>query len=187
MGYGITAEQAMTKKPVSISPEKNLSDAGVLMLKEEVGSLVVLEKGKLSGIVTEKDLVRELAKNRRDPAKTKISEVMTRKVETISQDTDLYEVAKMMSKKDIRRMPVVDRNGKFLGLITEKDLLKIQPSIIDILMEKVELREPKAGTLAKDESKISGVCDSCGNYSDSLVRSKGEQICENCADELAEE
>lgn len=188
MSYGISASEAMTKKPVAISPDKNLADAGILMLKEEVGSLVVVEKGKLSGIITEKDVVRELAKNRKDPTKTKISDVMTRSVETISADTDLYDVAKLMNKKDIRRLPVVDRGGKLLGMITEKDLLKIQPSVIDILIEKVKIREPKTmPSQKKGLAKPSGVCENCGNYSDSLVESKGTQICEDCYDEVAEE
>ncbi len=186
MAYEIAVAEAMTKKPVVISPDKTLADAGSLMLKEEVGSLVVVEKGKLAGIITEKDLVRELAKNKKNPDKTKISEAMTLKVETISPDADLQDVAKLMNKKDIRRLPVVDKSGKFLGLITEKDLLKIQPSVIDILLEKVKIREPKPKPSLEEASKPSGICENCGNYSDSLISHKGVHICENCVDELSE-
>lgn len=186
MGYGITAEQAMTRKPISISPGRSLAEAGNMMLREDVRSLVVMESGKLVGIITEKDLVREVAKNRKDLSGTKVEDVMSRTLITILPDTDLYDVAKFMNEKGIRRMLVVDKDKNFLGLITEKDLLKIQPSIIEILLEKVKLREPKT-ELSAGPRKTSGDCESCGNYSDSLVQSKGVQICENCADEIVEE
>lgn len=186
MKYGITAFQAMTKKPIVVSPDETLAGAGEMMLKKEVGSLVVVENGKLAGMITEKDLIKALVQSRKDPTKVKVKEVMARKMVTIPPETDLYDIAKIMNEQDIRRLPVVDKNEELLGIVTEKDLLKIQPSVIDVLIEKIKIREPKFKPLSEEIPGVSGICEICSNYSDSLVESKGAYICDECAEEAAE-
>lgn len=141
MKYNITAEKVMSKSPVTIDAGKTLHDAGKAMMKRGVGSLIVVESGKLAGILTEKDLVRVLASECKDPKETEIREAMTKKVICVSPKADLYDIARMMTEKKVRRLPVVESN-KLVGIVTEKDLLRIQPSIIDVLVEKVRVGGP---------------------------------------------
>ncbi|MBI5355632.1 MAG: CBS domain-containing protein [Candidatus Aenigmarchaeota archaeon] len=141
MKYNISADKVMSKKPVTIDAAKTLHDAGKAMMEKGVGSLIAVDNGKLAGILTEKDLVRVLANECKDPKATKVREAMTKKVISVSPNTDLYDIARMMTEKKVRRLPVVDSN-KLVGIVTEKDLLRIQPSIIDVLVEKVRVKGP---------------------------------------------
>lgn len=141
MEYGLKAYDIMTKKPVTISPDSTILEAVRRMLKRNVGSLLVVVEDKLRGIITEKDILTKVIAKNKDPKDTTVSEVMTRKLITISPEEDLYNIAKIMNEKGIRRLPVV-KGRTLIGLITEKDLLAVQPSLIDVLIEKIRVYKP---------------------------------------------
>lgn len=134
MSYGVDAERAMNSKPITITNDKTLADASQLMLKNRVGSLLVIQNGSLIGIITDSDIVRELGAEGK-PRNSSVENSMTRNPITVYPNTDLYEVARTMVKNDIRRLPVVDSSHRLLGLITEKDLIRVQPSVMDVLMD----------------------------------------------------
>ena len=75
----------------------------------------------------------------------------------------------------IERLPVTQKN-KLMGIITERGITRIEPALIEIVREKAAL-EPK---LAKDDSMLSGICESCENYSDNLRKKDDEYLCEEC-------
>jgi CBS domain-containing protein len=102
---------------------------------------MVTEKGRLVGMITEGDILRKAFIKNKSPTKTKVWQIMTRKVVTIHPDDDLYHVTQLMNKKGIRRLPVIE-DGQIVGYITEKDLLKVEPSILDVLIEKLKIRDP---------------------------------------------
>jgi CBS domain-containing protein len=182
MRYGITAREAMTKHPVTIRPGVSVVNAVQRMLKENVGSLLVIEDKKLVGIVTEKDILIKVIAQQMDPKKTKVREVMTKDVITIAPDTDLYEIAKLMNEEDIRRLPVIE-GGKLVGLITEKDLLKIEPSLLDVLIERMKIREPEIKPII-EEASLQGACEICGNYCEDLEEMGGMLICSLCKESM---
>lgn len=134
MSYGISAEKAMNARPITITKDKTLSDAAKHMLKNRVGSLLVVESGNLIGIITDTDIVRELAVGGKTRS-AKVEDSMTHNLITVSPETDLYDVARTMVSNDVRRLPVVDSARRLLGLITEKDLIRVQPSVMDVLMD----------------------------------------------------
>ena len=179
MSYGITVEETMSRTPAVINSGSTVSDAGKKMLDEDVGSLIVVDDAKIVGIITEKDIVRETTKNARDPAKTKVSEVMTRPVVTVSPETDLYDASITMTKRKIRRLPV-EKDGRLVGMVTQRDVMRAHPAVMDIFLENMKIREPRMGPIPLEEPTISGVCESCGNYSDTLVDSKGMMVCREC-------
>lgn len=140
MKTGIQVAEAMTEVPVTVSPETSLAECAKVMANKHVGSLVIKEKDDFLGIVTEQDFVRKaMAKNL--PADlTKVKQIMRTTVITISPEKDIFEALELMGDQNIRHLPVVD-GEKFIGFITGKDILKIQPELFEILADKIELRE----------------------------------------------
>jgi len=106
---------------VSIAPDATVLDAARVMNDNHIGSLVVLSKGKLVGIFTERDLMRRVVAETRDPAKTKVSDVMTKQVAVAAGHTTCDELRTVMREKRIRHVPVVD-GDTVTGLVSIGDL-----------------------------------------------------------------
>ena len=110
------------QKILALSPETSVRAAARAMADRNVGSVMVVEDGKLVGIFTERDaLVRVLAAGL-DPATTKLSAVMVRKVLTIGPDRPLVNALHRMRDNGFRHMPVVD-NGVPIGIVSLRDAL----------------------------------------------------------------
>jgi signal-transduction protein with cAMP-binding, CBS, and nucleotidyltransferase domain len=140
--YGIRVREIMTRNPISVSMEDSIGAAAKLMKEHGIGSLIVLDsEKKLVGIITEGDIMKKaFLKNK--PTKTKIKYIMTKDVITIHPDDDLYHVSHLMNQKNIRKLPVVEGRN-VVGYLTEKDLLKIEPGIMDVLIEKLKVKHPE--------------------------------------------
>ncbi|MCD6547537.1 MAG: CBS domain-containing protein [Nanoarchaeota archaeon] len=141
MRYRIRVKDIMNKKPIVVSPEASIGKAARLMARHKIGSVIVVDKGVIVGILTEGDILRRAFIKNKSPTKTRVKDIMTKNPITLSVDDDLSKVANIMNKKGVRRFPVVSE-GKLVGYLSEKDLLKIEPSIIDVLLEKLKIREP---------------------------------------------
>ena len=133
MKTGISVGDAMSQNPVAIDPNNSVIEASKLMLKKRVGSLLIIENNELKGLITEKDIVRLIA-NDLSPKKTKVSDVMTKRVHTIKPSEDLFRAIQHMKKNKVRRLPVVYRK-KLIGLLTETDVLKLQPVLYEMLYD----------------------------------------------------
>ncbi|MEK6666918.1 MAG: CBS domain-containing protein [candidate division NC10 bacterium] len=111
--------------PVTIRPEQTVRDALVLLAKHNIGALVVVNAaGMPVGIVSERDIVREAARNEQVFGRA-MSEIMTRDVITGVPEDDLASVANLMTEKRIRHLPVVT-GGKLIGIISMGDVVKAQ-------------------------------------------------------------
>jgi len=137
---GYTVGDAMTMNPITISGNKTLRDAAKIMAKEHVGSLLVKENDKIVGILTEQDIVRKGVAGTGNTALKKVKEVMETNLTTTTPDEDIFEALRIMRDYNIRHLPVM-HNGKFVGLVTLKDILKIEPDLYEIMVEKIQLRE----------------------------------------------
>jgi signal-transduction protein with cAMP-binding, CBS, and nucleotidyltransferase domain len=180
MKTGYKVGDCMTIQPVTVQKTTSLKDCASLMADKHVGSLLVEEKGKIVGIVTEQDMVRKGIAKLLDPATTPIEKVMETELVTISPDKDIFEALTMMRDYNIRHVPVIDK-GKFVGFLTIKDILKIQPQLFELIVEKFELREETRKPVFGGEE---GVCEICGNYSSDLEDVEGQQVCSQCKDTL---
>jgi len=177
MAVGFPVREAMTMNPIVCSKDITVSSALNLMDKKRVGSLLVVEDKKLLGIFTEKDILKKIVMQKRNPDSTKVSEVMSTKLITIPPDEDIFDAAKIMLEKDIRRLPVVDKNN-LLGLVTEKDLLRMNPDVIDIIIEKKRVRDASHKRLTI--SRIQGICESCGEFTTRLLECSDGFLCPEC-------
>ncbi|MFH1442985.1 MAG: CBS domain-containing protein, partial [Candidatus Micrarchaeota archaeon] len=102
-----------------------------------IGSVLIHDKEKrIYGILTDRDLVEE-ALATGAPAKTKITKYISKPLIGIEPDSDISEAAKLMGNEDLRRL-VVFKGDKVVGILSEKDIVKISPSLYDLIAEKVE-------------------------------------------------
>jgi len=140
----------MSKNVITISPEENISKAIELMAKNNISGLVVVENEKVVGIISESDILEILKspfpeiKNltnvtlsifmllkkgiesfnyAKKIAKLKVKDLMTKRVFYVGPNDTIEEAARIMSEKDIRRLPVIDE-GKLVGIISRTDILR---------------------------------------------------------------
>lgn len=139
MKIGIKVGDIMTRTFASISPSMTVSECSKEMILKKVGSLIVADEQVLKGIVTEGDIIKAIAKYK-DLNKVKAVDVMTKKVISVAPGEDIYDALLKMKKYQIRWLPVVVK-GKIIGLLTEKDILVIEPSLFDIVAQHIPIRE----------------------------------------------
>lgn len=180
MKIGIQVGDVMTRDFVSAKPEIPVLSAVKLMVKKRVGSLVLEENGFLKGILTEKDIMWALSKQK-DLSDIKAGEICSRKITTIKPSADIYDAIMLMRKKKFRRLPVtVDK--KVIGYLTLKDVLRIQPELFEIAREGYHIRWPAKQKTEKAPTAVrEGVCEECENF-DILYESDGKMLCEDCRD-----
>lgn len=133
-------KNAMTKKVLVTKPDVSVREAAKTMTKYRVGSLVVVEKNKLIGIVTELDMMQKVVAGDLDPNITQVKDIMTKKVKTISADKTLEEAAEIMVNSEIKKLPVVE-NKKLVGILTATDLISVQPKLIEALAKLMLFEE----------------------------------------------
>ena len=176
MKTGIKVFDAMTNKPVAVQHDLSISECAVVMKKYGVGSLLIKESEEVIGILTEKDLVIKVLALRLDPGQTLASDIMERNLFTISPEQDIYDAIMEMKINEVRRLPVA-KKGKIVGLVTLKDVLRIEPQLFDLMIEHMDLRELDSKPVIKQEPFKEGVCESCSNWSYKLNESS---ICSEC-------
>ena len=173
MQTGIKVRDAMTKKPIFVTPNFTVLQSVKKMLKEKVGSLVVKYDHKLIGIITEKDIVKKAVAKELDPSKILVSEIMTKELVTIAPEKDLYEATIKMNKGKVRRMPVMD-NNKFLGLLTMNDILRFQPDLFELLLDKIGYER------SEERSCYNlGYCEKCNSYGP-IYKENKKSLCGAC-------
>ena len=120
-----TCNEVMTKNPVCCLPNDMVAKVAKLMKRENVGSIPVIENEKtrkLVGIVTDRDLTLKIVAKELDAKSTKVDDVMTRKLVTCRAEDDLQKALDAMSEHQLRRIPVVDKDNKILGIIAQADV-----------------------------------------------------------------
>ena len=120
----INIKKVMTKKVISCSPEKTIVEAATVMNKNSIGVLVVLDKKKLVGVISERDIINKVVSKRLDITKTLVKDVMTKKVITGTPEMTDLDVARIFSTKKIKKLPIL-KDGKVVGIITQTDMLKL--------------------------------------------------------------
>jgi CBS domain-containing protein len=178
----ILVREIMSSKPRTGRPDMTVKEAAALMLREGVGSLVILEEGEPVGIMTERDLLYKVVAVGKIPSRTKVEKVMSSPVITVTPGSSVSIAAKRMSDLHMRRLPVVE-NGVLIGMLTEKDILKLSPSLIELTREWSKLG--KCGGKVADEPTgyIAGYCENCESYSISLWKENGILLCPECWEE----
>lgn len=113
-------QEIMSSSVHSIGPTETLADAARSMAQHDIGALPVIEAGKLTGIITDRDIaVRAVAGAL--SSDTPVRQIMTSSVVTCSPDSDIEDALKLMSKEQIRRLPVCKAGGELVGMVSLAD------------------------------------------------------------------
>jgi CBS domain-containing protein len=116
-----TVQEAMTSNPTAITPDTTAQEAARLMKTEDVGALPIVEDGRLTAVVTDRDLATRLLAEGRG-AETAVREVASQDLVTIDPQQNLDEAARLMAEHQVRRLPVVEEDGRLVGMLAQADV-----------------------------------------------------------------
>lgn len=123
-----TVAQLIATKPdanvYGIAPTATVLESIRLMAEKGIGALVVMEGEHLAGIVSERDYARKMVLHGRSSVATPVSEIMTRDVITVAPRQNIQECMELMTDRHLRHLPVLDDDGKVVGLLSIGDLVK---------------------------------------------------------------
>ena len=130
-------EDVMVKDLIGIEVKVSVKKTVELMNKHEIGCLLVMKRGKLAGIVTERDMVKRVLLESKDPEKIKVNEVMSKPVIVGKPQMSIEDAVKLMFKRNIKKLPVVDEEH-LVGLVTLTDLVLSLVTLTDLVSAKKE-------------------------------------------------
>ncbi len=116
-----TVRDVMTADPVALESTASVIDAARQMKDRDIGDVIVVEGGRICGVVTDRDLVVRALAEGRDPTATKLGEVCSRELAMVSPEDDLKSAGDLMRDKAVRRMPVVE-GDRPVGIVSMGDL-----------------------------------------------------------------
>lgn len=128
----LKVRDVMVREVISVDENSTVREAVDVMNEFQIGSLIVLEKGKAIGMVTERDFLKRVIAGEKDPKNTKVKEIMTSPLVVIEPNVDLEEAVKIMFEKKIKKLAVVDAK-KLVGIVTLTDIARFQPQMIKML------------------------------------------------------
>jgi len=173
----------MTRNYASVTQDNSIIGCAKIMTAKKVGSLIVEDDKKLLGIIAEKDIIWALVK-RQDLNKIKVKDIMTRNVVSISPSDDIYDAIARMNRKRVKVLPVMV-NKKVIGVLTMKDVLKVEPSLFELASNSLDIREEKDKFRRKKQASAGygfvkeGICDECKEY-EMLYNLDNRLICDSC-------
>jgi len=131
--------QMCDEKPATVKAESSVADAIQLMLTMRVGAVAVVDdESRVAGIFTERDVLRKVALSGRDPKAIKVSELMTTPVELGTLETTAGEALSAMVGSHYRHLPIVDKDGRLLGMLSIRNLLEAR---VDDLSQELDSME----------------------------------------------
>ena len=125
----IRVGELISGRLIYIDSQDNVIKAAILMRENNISSLLVKHKGDFVSIVTEKDIINKVVAEELYPGDVKVSEIMSKDLFTVSKNESIEEAAKLMRKKGVRRLVVLE-NERIVGIITETDIAKHLKAIV---------------------------------------------------------
>jgi CBS domain-containing protein len=114
----------MTSEVKACEPNTTVAEAAKLMAKEDIGPVPVVEEGRLTGIVTDRDIVVRVVAEGRDPNSTTVGEIASSDLVTVSPDDDLDAALQQLARKQVRRIPVVE-GDRLVGIVAQADIARL--------------------------------------------------------------
>lgn len=175
----VVVRDIMNSPVISTAPGDSVSAVAKKMKSEKIGSIVIMEKDKPVGLVTDFDIVvNGVAKG--DISKLRAKDVM-KDLHSIESEESITEAARLLRKHNIKRLGVVYKN-RLVGIISASDVIAVTPDLVDVVSEKAAIIRGELG-ITRPSRNVSGYCDECGEWSDSLHYEEEQFICEVCRGE----
>ena len=117
-----TIRKVMTDNVCSIDADQTVAHAAKMLRDEDVGLAPIVEGDKLIGMLTDRDIAIRVVAEGKDPGTTKVRDVASTRLVTIDPDQDLDEALRLMGTNQVRRLPVVEEDGKLVGVVAQADI-----------------------------------------------------------------
>jgi CBS domain-containing protein len=130
-------QDIMTSHVETITSKESIKDAAVRMRNLHIGSLLVVDDGKLVGILTDRDICCKVVATNRDAVMTQVFEVMVKDITTCYEDQDIADAAQIMADRHVRRLPVMHHDNSLAGLLSIDDLARTSHDLAGSVLEAV--------------------------------------------------
>ena len=118
-----TIREFMTENPRTVSPDETIQDAAKIMRDEDTGVVPITEGENLTGVITDRDIaIRAVAEGR--DGQTTVREVASQDLVTIDPQQELDEALRLMAQHQVRRLPVVEEDGRLVGIVSQADVAR---------------------------------------------------------------
>jgi CBS domain-containing protein len=120
---GKKVQDLMTKNPRTVTADATIAEAAKLMRDEDAGVVPIVEGDQLVGVITDRDIaIRAVAEGK--DGQTKVRDIASQDLVTIDPQQDLDEALRLMAQHQVRRLPVVEEDGKLVGIVAQADVAK---------------------------------------------------------------
>lgn len=130
----------MNRNVVTADEDMNIIDAAKKMYAHKIGSLIIIRKGKIIGLVTQTDVVKAISEER-DLEATSLADIMSKNTITIDPDKTIEDAVNLMVEYKIKKLPVVD-DDKLVGIVTTSDIIVVEPKLIEDIANLISMRLP---------------------------------------------
>jgi CBS domain-containing protein len=171
----------MTRELVSISKGDSLFECAKKMVSKKVSSVLILDKGKLLGLISQKDIIWAITKKKNlDLSKIKALDISPKKIGYITPDLNIRKAIEKMNLLKTERLPVI-KDNKVVGMLSAKDILNVHPEVYPELEEfyKIKEQSEKMKRAKIAEKRKFGICEQCG-VETYLYYSDGVFLCDKC-------
>ena len=114
--------EVMTSDPTTVEASSPVAEVARVMKQEDVGSVPIVEGGRLVGTITDRDITVRVVAEGRDPQSTTVADVASRDLVTIDPQQNLDEALRLMAQHQVRRLPVVEEDGRLVGIVAQADV-----------------------------------------------------------------
>jgi len=117
--------ELMTESPRTVPPDASAVDAAKVMQNEDAGVVPIVEDdGRLIGVVTDRDIALRVVAEGREPESTKVAEIASQNLATVDPQQDIDEALRLMAEHQVRRLPVVEEDGRLVGILAQADVAR---------------------------------------------------------------
>lgn len=127
----------MTKEIACVDTSSSAADAAKKMRDQNVGTVLIVEKDQLKGLVTDRAITTRAVAAEKDPRNVPVTDIMTRDIVGCSENDDLFDALKMMGEKKIRRLPVVNDRSQLVGVVSMADIAQQMREGIDSMFSEI--------------------------------------------------
>ena len=135
---GTKVHEVMTDRPRAVTSETTVSEAAQLMKSDDIGSLPILDGEQLAGMITDRDIVIRAIAEGKDPRGMPVREVASRELVTVHADEELSTALQLMASQQVRRLPVVDDDGRLVGILAQADVaMEAKEKDVGVMVEEI--------------------------------------------------
>lgn len=176
----VVVRDIMNSPAVTASPSDSVREVAKKMKDEKIGSIIIMDRDKPVGLVTDYDIVVKGVASDAQSSKLTAADVM-QELHTIESEESITEAARLLRKHNVKRLGVVYKK-RLAGVISASDVIAVTPDLVDVVSEKAAIIR---GEIGRSAGKVSGYCDECGEWSDLLQYDEGTFVCEVCRGEAS--